>query len=137
MIYGMEVYNAVLRSNEIGISIFMIPMQELLVLIVIVTSLQSVIGGPLARKLAFKIIDEKSGKMVTILTVSGITVCVMCPMMSLAAVLMFKRTGGNIFPIWLSTFMINFPMALLWQLLVAGPVTRFTFQKIIKIKNSI
>lgn len=54
------------------------------------------------------------------------TVLFMCPAMSLVAVFIFK--GGlqpAILAVWGGTVLMNAPMALGWQVLVAGPAVRF------------
>lgn len=45
------------------------------------------------------------------------TVVVMCPLMSLAAIFLFKRPSIGVYIV---TLLWNLPMALGWQLLVAG-----------------
>ena len=51
--------------------------------------------------------------------------------MSFWATLIFKFHGWNCFlPTYLQTLVLNFPMALLWQLFFAGPFVRWTFQKL-------
>lgn len=46
-------------------------------------------------------------------------------MMSLVATLAFKQPpAGELVATWIQTVAMNFPMALLWQLFVAGPAVR-------------
>lgn len=55
----------------------------------------------------------------------------MCPMMSMVATLAFKHPMlDNLLVAWMQTVALNFPMALLWQLFVAGPVVRFIVARI-------
>ena len=61
----------------------------------------------------------------------------MCPLMSLAATLLFKNAGSEIVAVWLQTTAINFPMALCWQLFFAGPVVRAIFGLIFKEKKAV
>ncbi|MBP8315291.1 DUF2798 domain-containing protein [Clostridium neonatale] len=78
-------------------------------------------GGPLARKLAFKLVDSKKDKpIVIILAISVMTVCCMCPMMSLVATILFKGVDVEFFAKWIQTVVIGFPMALCWQIFIAG-----------------
>ena len=60
----------------------------------------------------------------------GTTVCVMCPLMSLVATLLFKHPGNQIAAVWLQTFAVNFPMALCFQLFFCGPFVRMLFRRI-------
>ena len=59
------------------------------------------------------------------LAISAISVIFMCPLMSLAATLLFKDAGKEVIAVWLETTAMNFPMALCWQLFFAGPMVRF------------
>ncbi|MFR1378134.1 DUF2798 domain-containing protein [Clostridium neonatale] len=48
------------------------------------------------------------------------TVCCMCPMMSLVATILFKGVDVEFFAKWIQTVVIGFPMALCWQIFIAG-----------------
>mgnify|MGYP000772462705 FL=1 len=55
--------------------------------------------------------------------------------MSLVAAILFSVIigGGSVTQLsayWLATVLKNFPMALLWNLFAAGPITRFLFRHI-------
>lgn len=131
MVYGMEVYNTSLIHGGLSNSVFGMPVGELLMLGVIVFILEKVIGGPLARKLAFKLVDpEKDRPIVIILAISIMTVCCMCPMMSLVATILYKGVDSEIVAKWIQTTAVNFPMALCWQIFIAGPLVRLLFGKL-------
>ena len=63
-----------------------------------------------------------------ILAISCMIVCLMCPMMSLVATILFKNPGSQIVAVWLQTAAMNFPMALCWQVFFAGPLVRLVFR---------
>lgn len=128
MVYGMEVYNASLRNGGLSAQNFLVPVTEALIMGAIVIILETILAGPLARKLAFQFVDAQRDKeLVIILAISVATVCIMCPLMSLTATILFN--GISAVPeLWPSTVAKNFPMAFCWQLLIAGPVVRFTFR---------
>ena len=46
--------------------------------------------------------------------------CIMCPIMSFAATLLFKE--NKTFGTWVQTWGMNFPMALLYQMFYCGPL---------------
>ena len=50
--------------------------------------------------------------------------------MSLVATVLFKQPGKELVAAWFQTTVLNFPMALLWQIFFAGPVVRFIFGKL-------
>lgn len=134
MVYGMEVYNSALLNRGLTNDLFLLPAAELVFLMIVVILLETFIGGPLARRLAFRLVNpEKDREILVILAIQIMTVCLMCPTMSLVATIVFK--GGfnvNIAVRWLQTVVINFPMALCWQVFVAGPLVRLTVRTAFK-----
>ena len=138
MVYGMEVYNSALRNKGLNNSLFLIPVGELILLMLTVIVLETLIGGPLARRLAFKyIVDPQKGKMImVILAIQIMTVCMMCPMMSLVATIVFKGgINSQILATWIQTTAINFPMAFCWQIFIAGPLVRIIIRAMFKQQN--
>ena len=62
------------------------------------------------------------------------TVLIMCPTMSLVASILFNvilagMPVAQLPAIWVGTLIKNFPMALLWNLFAAGPISRLVFAK--------
>lgn len=125
MVYGMETYNHFI-AGIVRPSAFTLPILELLGLMAAVIFLQETIGGRLARFIAFKLVNPRSDKKLkVIVTVQFFTVLIMCPMMSAVATIVFKGSVDSPFFIkWGLTVAANFPFALGWQLLVAGPSVR-------------
>ena len=136
MVYGMEVYNSALRNGGMTNSQFLIPVGQLLLLMLTVIVLETIIGGPIARKLAFKMVDpEKTKPILVILAVQIMTVCIMCPMMSVVAAIAFKcGFSRELAAVWVQTVAMNFPMAFFWQIFVAGPLTRFAVRRLAGIR---
>ena len=66
------------------------------------------------------------------LAISVASVAFMCPLMSLAATILFKNAGSQFVAVWLQTTAMNFPMAFFWQLIYAGPIVRFIFRHIFR-----
>lgn len=131
MVYGMEVYNASLLNGMVSNSTLLVPLTEILLLMLIVIILQNLIAWPLVQKFLPRIVDLKTDKPVFVmLATSALTVCIMCPLMSLVATCLFKGVDAELFAKWIQTIAINFPMALLWQIFVAGPLVRSLTSKI-------
>ena len=65
-----------------------------------------------------------------ILAISVPSVAFMCPLMSLAATILFKNAGNQFVAVWIQTAAMNFPVAFFWQLIYAGPIVRFIFRHI-------
>ena len=63
----------------------------------------------------------------------SLTVCLMCPAMSLIASLLFKDYSSvGLIATWLQTAALNFPMALAWQIFFGGPLGRLVFRLIFR-----
>ena len=97
--------------------------------------------GAIAKKTAFRIVDPaKENPFHLILAISAVSVAWMCPLMSLAATILFKDSGSQVIAVWLQTTVMiavwlqttvmNFPMAFFWQIFFAGPLVRFIFRLI-------
>lgn len=106
------------------------------------------IGSPLSVKLALKAINpEKYQPMIVETAIICCTVCIMCPLMSFLATIIYNGiiavgiAGApldnfiiNFIPYWLQKVVLNFPFALLSQLFFIQPLTRTIFRKIFKVK---
>ena len=131
MVYGMVVYNIAMNKGGLTNEVFVLALGELLIMGVIGFVLEMFVAGPLSKKLAFRIVTPGEDKMIfVILAISAMTVCLMCPMMSLVATVLFKGADSQIIAKWLQTSALNFPMALCWQIFFAGPLVRLIFGKI-------
>lgn len=131
MVFGMESYNHIIVANRFSLSVFAISFFELAWLMAVVIALQTFAGAPLARKIAFRFVKPESNRKFIILAMQISTVLIMCPLMSFVAALAFKNgLHDNTVEIWLKTIAWNFPMALTWQILVAGPAVRFVVGKV-------
>lgn len=150
MAYGMELYNIAIKmgytlkagglSNMTNI-VFWQALKEMAYMWMFVFIFSNLWGNRLGHRLAEKIIQpEKDNPFFIALMISGCTVLIMCPTMSLVASILFNLILGHqpivqLPAIWVGTILKNFPMALMWNIFAAGPVTRFLFRKIYKIKK--
>ncbi len=104
------------------------------------------IGSPLSVKFALNAINpKKNDPMIVETAIICATVCIMCPLMSFIATIMYNGIiavgiyGGslsnffiNFIPYWLQKVVLNFPFALLSQLFFIQPLTRTIFRAIFK-----
>ncbi len=128
MVYAMICYNIALETGGLAGFVFIAAFKELAIMGPIAFALDFFLVGPIAKKIAFKIFDpKKNNPFFTVIAISCVSVIFMCPLMSLAATLIFKQTWSSFVPVWIQTTALNFPMALCWQLFYAGPVVRFLF----------
>lgn len=136
MVYAMVVYNISLDRGGLTNEVFLMAFGELLIMGIAAFILEMFIAGPLAKKLAFCFVDpEKDRSILVILAISAMTVCLMCPMMSLLATLLFKGIDTQVISKWLQTTAMNFPMALCWQIFFAGPLVRKIFRTLFRGKT--
>lgn len=133
MVYAMICYNISLNIGGMANHVFLDAFHELVIMGPVAFILDFFLYGNLSKKLAFRIVNPAEDKpIMIILAISSITVCLMCPSMSLVATLLFKNPGKEVIAIWLQTTALNFPMAFFWQIFFAGPLVRKIFGAIFK-----
>lgn len=91
----------------------------------------TVVGEPLAARLAARLAVPREWPFTAVLARSAMTVCVMCPAMSLWATVIFQQPGIELVPSWLQTVVCNFPMAFFWQIFFCGPLVRRLFRLLV------
>ena len=132
MVYGMIIYNMCLETGGMQNSHFLNAFHEMWFMGPIAFVLDFFLYGHLSKWIAFRTIGPKSSQPILIvLTISAVTVCLMCPTMSLAATLLIKQPEWSRLAVtWIETTIKNFPMALCWQIFLAGPLVRKIFRVI-------
>lgn len=137
MVYALVCYNIAFDMGGMSNQIFLIAFAELPIMGVIGFILETFFVGKLAQKLAFRLVNPKEDKLIfVILAISAMTVCLMCPLMSLFATVLFQNPDSQVIAIWLETTVRNFPMALCFQIFYAGPLVRFLFKRIFREKKA-
>ena len=111
MVYVMICYNIALNIGGMKNEVFLSAFHELVIMGPLAFILDFFLVGPFAKK-----------KAISVVSIIG-----MCPLMSLAATLLFKNAGSQFIAVWLETTALNFPMAFFWQLCFAGPFVRKVF----------
>lgn len=135
MVYGMICYNIALNRGGMTNEVFLLAFHELIIMWPVAVILELFVVEKLSQKLAFGIVNPAEDKPVfVLLAICSMIVCLMCPMMSFVATLLFKAPGKEIIAVWLETTVLNFPMALCLQIFFAGPFVRFVFRSIFKEK---
>lgn len=131
MVYAMICYNIALAKGTMSNQVFVLAFQEMLIMYPIAILLEFFIVERCATYITFRLVDEKkdSPRMIRC-TLCSIIVCLMCPVMSLIATLLFKQAGSEWIAIWLQTTVFNFPMALAWQIFFGGALIRLFFKKV-------
>ncbi len=124
MVYGMICYNIALNIGGMTNQVFVMAFHELVIMWPIAIILELCIVEKLSLKLTLRCVDDKASKLSFTIVMCSIIVCLMCPMMSFVATLLFKNAGREIIAVWLQTTVFNFPMALAWQIFFVGPLVR-------------
>ena len=129
MVYGMVVYNVALATGGLTAESFLLALYELPIMVPIAFVLEFFAVGKIARRLAFTVMRPTDRPQFITYAISLMIVCIMCPVMSLVATVLFKEPS---FGTWVHTFGCNFPMALCWQMFYCGPLSRFIFRAIFR-----
>ena len=132
MVYGMVVYNVALNTGNVSGETFLLALCELPIMVPIAFVLEFFIVGKAAKMLAFTVMKPTDRPQLITYVISICICCIMCPVMSLIAVFLFKEPG---FGIWVKTFAMNFPMAVCWQLFYCGPLERLIFRTLFREKK--
>ena len=123
MVYAMICYNISLNIGGMTNAVFLMAFHELVIMGPAAFILDFFFFGSLSKKLAFRVVDPRQDRPIfVILAISSITVCLMCPSMSLIATLLFKNAGSQLVAVWLQTTAMNFPMAFFWNFFFAAPL---------------
>ena len=128
MVYGMVVYNVALNTGNVSGETFLLALCELPIMVPIAFVLEFFIVGKAAKMLAFTVMKPTDRPQLITYVISICICCIMCPVMSLIAVFLFKEPG---FGIWVK----NFPMAVCWQLFYCGPLVRLIFRTLFREKK--
>ena len=129
MVYGMIVYNIALATKEVTGATFLNAFHELPIMTVIAFVLELFVVGKIARKLAFSVMDPHDKPQFLIYANSICICCLMCPIMSFVAMMLFNSSAPS-FGLWIQTWALNFPMAVLYQLFYCGPLVRLIFRSL-------
>ena len=121
MVYGMIVYNVALNTGGVTNATFAMALHEMPIMVPAAFILEFFVVEKLPTQLPFSFMRPQ---FITY-AISLMIVCIMCPVMSLIATVLFKEPS---FGTWVHTFGCNFPMALCWQMFYCGLLSRAIFR---------
>ena len=110
MVYGMIVYNVALNTGGVTNATFAMALHEMPIMVPAAFILEFFVVEKLATRLAFSFMRPTDRPQFITYAISLMIVCIMCPVMSLIATVLFKEPG---FGTWVHTWGCNMPMALL------------------------
>jgi hypothetical protein len=131
MVYGMICYNIAVNMGGFHSFIFLEALNELWIMAPIAFVIEILLVGRIAQWGASKVLDMRTAQpfLITVV-ITGITLALMCPIMSLFGTLFFQDYGSDYIACWLQTAALAFPMAFFWQYFFCGPFARFVFRLI-------
>ena len=133
MVYAMVCYNIAWNVGGMQNRVFVIALEGIVIMWPVAFFWEFFVVEHLSQKLAFRLVTPGRDKPIFILlAISSMIVCLMCPIMSLIATILFKNPGSELVAVWLQTAAVNFPMALCWQIFFAGPLIRLIFRTIFR-----
>ena len=119
MVYALVCYNIALDKGGMSNEIFLIAFHEIVIMLPVAFVLDT--------KLAFRIVTPQDRPIFITLAISSMIVCIMCPIMSFIATLLFAHAGNQLIAVWIQKTFMNFPVAFFWQIFIAGPLVRNLF----------
>ena len=134
MAYCMIVYSIAINSTEGLINqTFLTALKEFPIEVIIVFLLAFFVASPIAKKLAFRIVNPKEdNKMLIILSIQTFTVLVMVGLMSIYALFAQHLINSNVVCNYIVLYCKNFIMAYPLQIFFVGPLVRNIFRIIFK-----
>lgn len=152
MAYGMEVYNVAVKQgynlmaggfSNMTNGVFFDALIEAAYMWIFVFIFSNLWGNRIGHSLANRIVrPETDNPFFITLMISCCTVLIMCPTMSMVAAILFNVILADapvtqLPAIWVGTVLKNFPMALIWNLFAAGPLTKLLFRLMFKPEQKI
>lgn len=134
MVYAMICYNIALNTGIMSNEVFLLAFHEMIIMWPAAFILEFFIIDKLAHMIAFRVVTPKDRTFIITAAISIAIICIMCPVMSFIATLLFKNSGTQFIAVWLQTTFLNFPVAFFWQLCYCGPLIRLIFRVIFKNK---
>ena len=116
MVYAMVCYNIAIDKGGMTNEVFLLAFHEIPIM------------WPIACILEYFVVEKLATMLVFVtLAICSMIVCLMCPVMSLIATVLFAHPGNQVIAVWLQKLALNFPMALCWQIFFGGVFVRNLF----------
>ena len=95
MVYAMICYNISLNIGGMSNQVFLMAFGEMRIMWPVAFILEFFLVDSLAHKLAFRMVTPQDRPIVITLAISIMIICIMCPIMSLIATILFKNAGSQ------------------------------------------
>ena len=132
MVYAMVVYNIAGDKGGLTLQCFHLALFELPIMVPVGFILEFFIVGNLSKMIVFRHMTFEDKPIFITFFITGVTIAMMCPLMSAVATILFKGvTASTFFTTWIALVAHNMPMAFFWQFMYCGPFVRLIFKRII------
>ena len=118
----MICYNICLNVGGMSNQVFLMAFGELKIMWPVAFVLEFFIVDNLAHKLAFRIVTPKDRPFAITAAISIMIICIMCPVMSLIATILFKNAGSQFVAVWFQTTLLRSPYPLPLRQNVPGEI---------------
>lgn len=135
MVYIMTLYNTVLVTGKFTNTTFWIALKGMWIEYVIIFLCAYFISSPIAKYLAFRVVQPGDRQIAIIIAIQIFTVVSQVALASILGVYHGYGFTSQFIPNYLITYCKNFIMALPVQLFIAGPIARFIFRTIFPRRN--
>ena len=132
MVYVMTLYNTVLASGSFTNATFLVALRGMWLEFVIIFLCAFFISGPIAKRLAFRVVRPTDRPIAIIFAIQTFTVICQVALASILGVWHGYGFTSQFVPNYLVTYCRNFVMALPLQLIVAGPIARALFRLVFR-----
>ena len=121
-------YNIAIEMGGMSNSVFLATKNVILIEFVFAFALEILIAEPLSLKIAFKKVNPVKDKPYVVTTaIICVTICLMCPMMSFVATVLYNGINAEFFANWMQKLVFNFPFAFFVELFFVQPIVRTVF----------
>lgn len=96
MVYAMICYNIAINRGGMTNEVFMLAFHEVIIMWPVAFVLEMFVVERLAKMLAFRLVSPDDKPIFILLAISSMIVCLMCPMMSLVATILFRTRAKKL-----------------------------------------
>jgi hypothetical protein len=119
------IYNVALSLGAMSNRVFSLALREVPAKFAIALLLEALVVYRLAQRMAFRYVDPRRDRpIVIVLAITATTICLMCPVMSLASTMLHHGFGPELAAQWCRALAWNFPFAFFSQVFFIGPLVR-------------
>lgn len=132
MVYGMTLYNLVLATGSFTNRSFLLAGKKMWLEYVVIFVCAYFISSPVAKKLAFRVVQPGDRPIAIILTIQVFTVVCQVALASILGVWHGWGFTAQFVPNYLQTYCRNFLLALPLQVFLVGPLARWLFRQLFR-----